>query len=57
VAQAIITDNEGSGRAELFRDVGAFPAGSRFDIHFRVINAATAAVALQSGCYEFTISP
>jgi hypothetical protein len=57
VAQAIITDSEGSGRAELFRDVGAFPAGSRFDIHFRVINAATAAVALQSGCYEFTVSP
>ena len=57
VAQAIVTDSDGTGRADLFRDVGAFPAGSRFDIHFRVINAGTAAVVLQSGCYEFTISP
>ncbi|HEV8362378.1 MAG TPA: hypothetical protein VGQ52_02580 [Gemmatimonadaceae bacterium] len=41
---------------ELFRSVAAFPPGSRFDIHFRVIDAATSAVVLQSSCYEFTIS-
>jgi hypothetical protein len=55
--QAILTDESGTGREDLFRDLSAFPPGSRFDIHFRVINAATAAVVLQSGCYEFTISP
>ena len=27
--------------------------GSRFDIHFRVIERNTSAVALESGCYEF----
>lgn len=53
---AIITDDKGTGRAELFRNVSAFPVGSEFDIHFRVVNAATSAVVLQSECYQFTIS-
>jgi len=56
VAQSILTDDTGTGREDLFRNLGAFPAGSRFDIHFRVINATTAAVVLESGCSEFTIS-
>jgi len=43
-------------REELFRSVAAFPPGSRFDIRFRVSNAATAAVVLESKCYEFTVS-
>lgn len=56
VPQAIITDERGTGSEALFRSVAAFPVGSRFDIHFRVINATSAAVVLASGCYEFTIS-
>ena len=54
--QAILTDDGGTGREELFRSVAAFLPGSRFDIHFRVINPATAAVVLESRCYEFTVS-
>jgi hypothetical protein len=56
VPQSILTDDTGTGRESLFRSVAAFPPGSRFDIHFRVIDATTAAVVLESGCYEFTIS-
>jgi hypothetical protein len=56
VAQAIVTDENGTGREDLFRNLGATPPGTRFDIHFRVINAATTAVVLESGCYEFTVS-
>ncbi len=56
VAQAIVTDDKGTGREELFRSVSAFPPGSRFDIHFRVIDATTGSVVLESTCYEFTIS-
>jgi hypothetical protein len=56
VAQSILTDDTGTGSEGLFRNVSAIPAGSRFDIHFRVINATTAAVVLESGCYEFTVS-
>ena len=56
VPQSILTDETGTGRESLFRSVAAFPPGSRFDIHFRVIDATTSAVVLESGCYEFTIS-
>jgi len=55
-AQAITTDETGTGREQLFRNLAAFPVGSRFDIHFRVIDAATGAVVLTSDCYQFTIS-
>lgn len=54
--QAIVTDSRGSGREDLFRDLGAFALGATFDIHFRVIDVATSAVVLTSGCYQFTIS-
>jgi hypothetical protein len=56
VAQSIVTDDTGTGREALFRNLGTTPPGTRFDIHFRVINATTAAVVLESGCYEFTVS-
>ena len=46
----------GLGRADLFRDLVAVPLGTEFDIHFRVIDAATSAVVLQSGCYQFVVS-
>jgi hypothetical protein len=55
VPQDIVTDAKGTGRAELFRDLGAFPPGSRFDIHFRVIKATMGAVVLKSTCYAFTV--
>ncbi len=54
--QAIITDDKGTGREDLFRDVSAFPVGATFDIYFRVIKQATSAVVLQSDCYQYTIS-
>jgi hypothetical protein len=54
--QAIVTDSRGTGREDLFRDLGAFAPGVTFDIHFRVIDAVTSAVVLTSDCYQFTIS-
>jgi hypothetical protein len=54
--QAITTDENGTGREDLFRNVSAFPVGTTFDIHFRVIEQATSAIALRSGCYQFTTS-
>ena len=53
---AITTDDTGTGRTQLFRDLAALPAGMQFDIHFRVLDAATTAVVLESGCYQFTVS-
>src|SRR4030095_16249008 len=54
--QSITTDETGTGREELFRNVAAFPPGSEFDIHFQVLEEATGAVVLTSQCYQFTIS-
>jgi len=56
VPQSIDTDNSGTGTADLFRNLGATAAGTTFDIHFRVIDAITSAVVLESGCYQFTVS-
>jgi hypothetical protein len=56
VPQAITTDEAGTGRADLFRDLAAVALGTQFDIHFRVIDTATSAVVLESGCYQFTLS-
>ena len=56
VARSILTDERGTGRAELFRDLSAFPVGAAFDIHFRVLDQNTNAVVLQSDCYQFVIS-
>lgn len=52
---AIETDATGTGRAALWRAVPPV-IGTEFDIHFRVIDAATGAVVLQSECYQYTVS-
>ena len=56
VPQAITTDETGTGRAGLFRSLASIPLGTEFDIHFRVIDAATSAVVLESACYQYTVS-
>jgi len=55
VPQDIATDARGTGRADLFRNLGTTAVGSVFDIHFRVIDAAGTPV-LNSDCYQFTVS-
>ena len=55
VPEDIVTDARGTGRAELFRNLGTTAVGSQFDIHFRVIDAADTPV-LNSDCYQFTVS-
>jgi hypothetical protein len=54
-AQLITTDGSGTDREALFRILPPTP-GAEFDIHFRVVDAVTQAVALQSECYQFRIS-
>ena len=56
VPQAITTDETGTGRADLFRNLSMIPLGTEFDIHFRVIDAATSAAVLESACYQYTVS-
>jgi hypothetical protein len=56
VPQAISTDETGTGRANLFRNLASIPLGTEFDIHFRVIDATTPAEVLESACYQYTVS-
>jgi hypothetical protein len=56
VPAAITTDENGTGQADLFRDLAAIPLGTEFDIHFRLIDAATSAVVLESACYQYTVT-
>jgi hypothetical protein len=54
--EAIVTDDRGTGRAELFRGLPDNLEGTPFDIYFQVIESESGAVALQSGCYEYVPS-
>jgi hypothetical protein len=56
VPAAITTDEKGTGRADLFRNLSAFAVGTPFDIQFRVIDTVTSAVVLESACYQYTVS-
>lgn len=53
--QSILTDHNGNGNEELWRDISAIPSGTTFDIHFRVVNKLTLAVVLTSDCYQYTV--
>ena len=56
VPQSIATDETGTGRADLFRNLAAIPAGTQFDIQFRVIDTTTSTVVLESACYQYTVT-
>jgi hypothetical protein len=61
-ATPITTDDRGTARAALFRDLDppgpmtGPPPGTSFDIHFRVVDAGTLIPVLESGCYQFRVS-
>jgi hypothetical protein len=54
-AQSILTDDKGTGRVELWRDVSSVASGARFDIHFQIIDAVSMDVVLTSDCYEYVV--
>lgn len=55
VPRSIVTSEDGTGRASLWRDLSALSPGTQFDIHFRVVQTGTTLVALQSECYRFVV--
>jgi hypothetical protein len=54
-AQSITTDENGTGREELWRSVATLPSGSAFDIHFQVVDAVNMNVVLTSDCYKYVV--
>ena len=57
VVTPIHTDEEGEGRADLFRSLPASIAGKSFDIHFQIVDAVSGAVVLQSKCLAYSANP
>jgi hypothetical protein len=60
--EAIVPDGRGAAVAHMNRDLAAVLTGTRLDIHFRLIDAATAnsptpTVVLTSSCHQFTVLP
>jgi len=53
--QSILTDDKGMGNESLWRDISSIPSGTGFDIHFRVVDATTLAVVLDSDCYAYVV--
>jgi hypothetical protein len=53
--QSILTDEAGNGSESLWRSVAALPAGSAFDIHFRVVDAINMNIVLTSDCYKYVV--
>jgi len=51
----IVTDDSGSGRASLWRNLSSLTPGTAFDIHFRVTQNGTLNVPLHSDCYRFVV--
>jgi hypothetical protein len=52
----IVTDDNGTGSADLWRDVSAVASGTTFDIHFQVIDPSNQdAVVLTSDCYQYSV--
>lgn len=54
--QPIITDDKGTGREDLWRELPAtILPGTTFDIHFQIIDASNSAVVLSSDCYQYAV--
>lgn len=53
--QSILTNENGTGGEELWRDISMIPSGSAFDIHFRVVDAISMNVVLASDCYKYVV--
>jgi hypothetical protein len=51
----VVTDDTGTARAALWRDLSVVAPGTTFDIYFRLIENGTNHVALQSDCYRFVV--
>ena len=53
--QSILTDDQGTGKESLWRNVSAIVSGTAFDIHFRIVDKETLALVLDSDCYQYVV--
>jgi hypothetical protein len=53
--QSIHTYDDGTGNENLWRDISTIPSGTAFDIHFRVVDATSMAVIMNSESYNYVV--
>lgn len=53
--QDIRTDNHGDGHADLWRAITSIARGTKFHIHFQIVDGVTLATVLTSDCYDYTV--
>ena len=53
--KSIVTDANGNGSANLWRDITAIARGTAFHIRFQIVDAATLAPVLKSDCFDYTV--
>lgn len=53
--QSILTNDDGTGNENLWRDISSIASGTGFDIHFRVIDKTSGSVVLDSDCYQYVV--
>jgi hypothetical protein len=55
-AAAVMTDESGTGREQLWRDVSTIAEGTPFDIAFRLVDDSTQTPVLTSECYQYVVN-
>ncbi len=53
--KSIVTNAQGNGYANLWRDITGIPRGTAFHIRFQMVDAATLAPVLSSDCFDYTV--
>ncbi len=53
--KSIVTNAQGDGHANLWRDITAIPRGTAFHIRFQVVDETTLQPALKSDCFDYTV--
>ena len=52
---SILTNSQGDGSVNLWRDITGIPRGSAFHIRFQVLNEVTLSPVLASECFDYTV--
>ena len=52
---SILTDSNGDGNVNLWRDITGIPRGTAFHIRFQILNEGTLSPVLASDCFDYTV--
>ena len=53
--RSIITNAQGHGYANIWRDITGIPRGTAFHIRFQIVDAVSLSPVLTSSCFDYTV--